>query len=94
MSTILTAKATRLPKTCTCTDLGAKLRDYVLDLLEDLAAEEVEDHLLDCRNCRDRYLKALNILGTADGSEPELSQGERCALKGARVLRMADFKKR
>jgi anti-sigma factor RsiW len=56
---------TQSREVCTRPALGARLPDYIVDLLEDLAAEEVEDHLLECRHCKERYLTILRVRGAA-----------------------------
>jgi anti-sigma factor RsiW len=56
---------TQSREVCTCPSLGARLPDYIVELLEDLAAEEVEDHLLECRHCKERYLTILRIRSAA-----------------------------
>lgn len=50
---------------CTRPTLGELLPDYILDLLADPAAEELEDHLLECRHCKDKYLTILRVRGAA-----------------------------
>jgi anti-sigma factor RsiW len=56
---------TQSREVCTRPALGELLPDYIVDLLEDPAAEEVEDHLLECRHCKERYLTILRIRGAA-----------------------------
>jgi anti-sigma factor RsiW len=78
---------------CTCSPLGELLPDYIIDILEDSVAREVEDHLLDCPPCREKYLKIIAIgdaLARADDedyAEREVAEG------GARVLNFSDFKR-
>lgn len=80
---------------CTSPSLGELLTAYVVELLEDSAAAEVEDHLLDCLHCRDKYLKML----TLSSAERETTNArgddeEEPVSSGAKVLRISDFKKR
>jgi anti-sigma factor RsiW len=78
--------------------LGELLLDYIVDLLEESVAEEVEDHLLDCAYCEERYQTILNIRSASRrktrGAEGEqVLQPERAA-GGAKVLKLAEFRKR
>lgn len=45
--------------------MGALLADYIVNLLEDLEAEEVEDHLILCDGCKERYLTVRELRGLA-----------------------------
>lgn len=57
--------------------VGKLLYDYVADLLEDPAAEEFEDHLLNCRHCRREYLKLLSLRGTkGETKDPQDAEDE------------------
>lgn len=44
---------------CTAPALGAQVPDYIVDRLTDAEAEFVEDHLLQCKGCREMYLTIL-----------------------------------
>lgn len=48
-----------------CSDpaVGSLLPDYIVDLLDDTVAFEVEQHLVDCRSCKQRYLTVLRARG-------------------------------
>jgi hypothetical protein len=67
---------------------------HVVELLEDSAAAEVGDHLLDCLHCRETYLRMHLILGAAPDSIPARSAGDESALKRAKVVSIADFRRR
>lgn len=89
----------QVQKECTCPALSELLPDYIVELLEDTAAVEVEDHLLDCLPCREKYLKMLCLNGVRRYVNSECSSETGSTLQGAsmsraKVLRMADFKKR
>ena len=58
---------------CTNTDLGAQLPDYVVDLVDDSKAEEIEQHLTECIFCKENYLTVLRARGTAQ-REPEADE--------------------
>jgi len=78
--------------------MGALLPDYIAELLADSIEEEVEDHMLDCFYCREKYLKVLcigNALRSAKaerGNEDDQALPEERGTDGARVLQMADFR--
>jgi anti-sigma factor RsiW len=56
---------TQSVEVCTCPAVGALLPDYIVELLEDPAAEKVERHLVDCRHCKERYLTILRARARA-----------------------------
>jgi anti-sigma factor RsiW len=56
--------ATRPGTSCTESALGARVPDYILDLLNDEEAESVEKHLLECNDCRETYLAVIRIRET------------------------------
>jgi hypothetical protein len=41
------------------------LPDYMVELLADPIADEVEEHLIFCRRCREDYLKFLSLRSSA-----------------------------
>jgi hypothetical protein len=57
---------TRLRRSVLCTSpaLGAQVPDYIVDRLDDEQAEVVENHLLDCKHCREMYLTIIRIRDT------------------------------
>jgi predicted anti-sigma-YlaC factor YlaD len=83
----------QLSGACTYPATGERLSEYLADPLESPAAKEVEEHLLDCRHCREFFLTILSMRGearmaqiTPDG---EIGRQE----QNANVLEMAYFKK-
>lgn len=46
---------------CTSPELGAQVPDYIADLLDDEKSEVVENHLLDCKYCREMYLAIVRL---------------------------------
>ena len=46
---------------CTSPALGAQVPDYIADLLDDEKSEVVENHLLDCKYCREMYLAIVRL---------------------------------
>lgn len=83
----------QFPERCTCPALGELLTDYIVDLLTDSAAQEVEKHLLHCRSCNDDYRKILALRETAQARKTKAGCEEKPSLESAAVLRMSDFKK-
>ena len=89
---------------CQFPALRELLPDYVADQLGSTAAEAIEDHLLECHPCRDKYLEYLKLLGGAFAAFTEITtRGGRRAgpasnggppSGGAKVLRLSDFKSR
>jgi predicted anti-sigma-YlaC factor YlaD len=67
---------------------------HVVELLEDSAAAEVEDHLLDCLHCREIYLKMHSVLGAEPDSVRARKAGDESSLKRAKVASIADFRRR
>jgi anti-sigma factor RsiW len=59
---------------CTNTEIGARLPDYVLDLVDDSEAEEIERHLTECIFCKENYLTVLRARGTAQMVEPDADE--------------------
>lgn len=47
--------------TCIHPAVGSKLPDYIVDLLNDDEAFEVDQHLVDCKYCKDKYLFVLRV---------------------------------
>jgi hypothetical protein len=50
---------------CIKRGVGAIVADYIVGLLEDSEAEDVENHLLECRRCKEKYLLILDLRGSA-----------------------------
>jgi hypothetical protein len=46
---------------CVHPAVGSKLPDYIVNLLDDNEAFEVDQHLVDCRYCKDKYLFVLRV---------------------------------
>ena len=53
--------------TCTSPRIGSQLPDYIVDLLDDTAAEEVETHLGDCVHCKRLYVTVLRFRAARAG---------------------------
>ncbi|HKU76871.1 MAG TPA: zf-HC2 domain-containing protein [Pyrinomonadaceae bacterium] len=50
---------------CDRPDVSGRLYAYLDDPINEPAADEIEDHLLDCRDCRESFLTALNLRSAA-----------------------------
>ena len=74
--------------------VGSLLPDYIVDLLEEEAAEQVDQHLIDCQTCKEKYLAILRICHTAH--EAKIVHGDENGRESldARVLKLTDYKKR
>jgi|SRR5689334_24760901 len=46
---------------CFCPAVGSKLPDYIVNLLDDAKAFEVEQHLAQCDYCKKKYLLVLRV---------------------------------
>lgn len=86
-------------RVCNSPAFGELLPDYIAELLADSIEEEVEEHLLDCLHCREKYLKVLSIgnalrraKGARNDKDDQALPDERETV-GAKVLRMAEFMK-
>jgi hypothetical protein len=53
------------PIACVSPAIGAKLPDYIVDLLDDEAAFAIEQHLGQCELCKERYLLMLRVRSEA-----------------------------
>lgn len=56
---------TEIREICSTPEIGQLLGNYFVELLDESAAEEVEDHLLECGYCRNRYLRMLGLMDAA-----------------------------
>jgi len=50
---------------CVSPKIGERLPDYIVDLLNDEEAFVVEQHLAECRLCKERYLLMLRVRSEA-----------------------------
>jgi len=67
---------------------------YIADQLDGSGAEEVEDHLLECRDCREFFLKMLSIRKEAQ-QQGRLNGGEDCRTSNETLVPMlADYRKK
>ena len=44
---------------CTAPALGAQVPDYIVERLNDQQAEVIENHLLECKDCRETYMTII-----------------------------------
>lgn len=80
--------------TCSRPALREQLAVYILNPLTDPAAEEIEEHLLDCRSCRELFLTMLKLRDSErqDRKLRAHAAGGGAARSGsAQVFRFADF---
>lgn len=90
----LNCTAEQLYVACTNPVIQIQVFPYITDQLEDSAAEEVEDHLLECRHCREFFLIMLSIRGEAQKAGNLHDDETRLASNDAPVPRLADSRKK
>lgn len=79
---------------CENPDVRERLPVYITNPLEDPSANEVEDHLLDCRHCRELFVMMLRLHNEARSAKNlRGGGGNGRAANEAQVLRLADFRK-
>ena len=54
-------QAARPGTLCTAPNLGARVPDYLAELLDDAEAEVIENHLGECNDCRTTYLMIIGL---------------------------------
>lgn len=75
---------------CDRPDITGRLYAYLDDPINEPAAEDIEEHLLGCRDCRESFLMALKL--RCAGRDARIAEDEE--IKGsADVVRIADFRK-
>ena len=80
MNTASRTKRSHAGATCTAPQIGSRLPDYIVDLLDDTAAEQVETHLVECQHCKSLYMTVLQIRAargkrTHEGITPSANNG-------------------
>lgn len=83
----------RFLKPCVHPEVGSLLPDYIIDLLSDDAAEEVEEHLLACGHCREDYLNILSLRAAAGEMNIIPAATSAPQKGGADIRRISDYKK-
>jgi anti-sigma factor RsiW len=78
---------------CTNPVIGDRLSAYISNPLDDATAEEVEDHLLECRHCRKFFLTMLRIRGEARRTKDAPDGDNGRAPSDEKLVRFPDFKK-
>lgn len=62
--------------TCTAPKIGSRLPDYILDLLDDKTAAEVDTHLANCLHCKRLYVTVLQFRATrGQGTHDKITSG-------------------
>lgn len=87
---------------CAFPALKGLIPEYVAGMLGTSAAAALEDHLLDCRPCRENYLAYLKLLGSAFAAFTRFARSrpggdgaaEAHAGGDAKVVRLEEFKRR
>lgn len=78
---------------CAKPGIRQHLSIYITDPLDDPLAEEVEDHLLDCRHCREFFMTMLQLRDEARRQKEARGGGNGRPSNEAKVFSLADFKK-
>ena len=78
---------------CTRPAVGGRLSAYIAGLIEGPAVEEIEGHLLECRPCREFFVAVNSMRGEARKLKSARDGSDEPAADGAKVLRLADFRK-
>lgn len=78
--------------TCANPHISKQIPEYVNNPLEDPSAKVIENHLLECRSCREFFILLLQ-LRSVYGNAGKQKARRRKALKSANVVTLADFKK-
>lgn len=78
--------------TCSNPVVGERVSAYVTDPLGDPSAEEVEDHLLDCRHCRDFFLVLLSLRDEARRTKNRRGENGRASSEAA-IFQLSDCRK-
>lgn len=91
MNTILN-EFTEVQGGCNRPDISGRLYAYLDDPVNEPAAEEIEDHVLDCRDCRGFLLMTLNL--RREGRRAKVAQGEELpGSADAEVVSIGEFRK-
>jgi predicted anti-sigma-YlaC factor YlaD len=78
---------------CVNKDIGQLLPDYLVGLLSVSASDEVKEHLLFCRECREHYLKIISLRTAARVQVRAATAAGSSGASGAEVLKITDFLK-
>lgn len=81
-------------ETCSYLYEGGRLAEYLADPLNSPGATGVEDHLLECLNCREFFLAVMSIRGEARMVRQMSAVAAGGGPHDAKVTRLADFRKR
>lgn len=74
--------------------VGSLLPDYIVDLLEETAAEEVDKHLINCQPCKETYLAILRIRYAPREPQTVQVNGNGHVSNDAKVQKLVDYKTR
>lgn len=76
---------------CDRPDISGRLYAYVDDPINEPAAAEFEDHLLECRDCREFFLMTLKL--RREARRVAVTQEEVAGSAEANVVGLAEFRK-
>jgi hypothetical protein len=75
---------------CERPDISGRLYAYLDDPINEPSADDIEEHLLGCRDCREFLLMGLKLRRA--GREAQVANSEEIA-GSAEVVSLADFRK-
>jgi predicted anti-sigma-YlaC factor YlaD len=90
MNTILN-EFTEAQGGCDCPDIAGRLYAYIDEPINEPAAAEFEDHLLECRDCREFFLTTLKL--RREARHTVVTQDKVTGSVDANVVGLAEFRK-
>lgn len=85
-------KGAEVSDSCADPEIREQLAEYINSPLADPSAAEIENHLLECRHCREFFVTMLNLRKLHGSAEKRRARNRRKALKNANVINLADFR--
>ncbi len=85
-------KGAEVSDACADPHISKLIPEYVNNLIADPSANEIENHLLECRHCREFFITLMQ-LRIIHGNRGKRRARRRKALKSSSVVTLADFKK-
>lgn len=92
-TTLYEVKEPQIGGLCLSRGFRERLAAYVTNPLDYPSAEEIEDHLLDCRDCREFFLTMLKMRSHTTQSKNKAFRNGATDTDQAEVFRLADFRK-
>lgn len=80
-------------ETCAKPEIREYLSVYIINPIEDPFAKMVEDHFLECRDCREFFLMMLSVRGDSRRAKSAGAGQQGGASSEGQVVRLDDFRK-